>query len=72
MAQMATHGCPADSNELTYFVRMEKIVAHEAGQGTPHRICAVFAMLPRHGSRVTDDLRIHANQLVDIGRQISI
>lgn len=72
MAQPAVHGCPFHPNELTYFVDMEKIVACEDGRGLPRWIHAVFAMLPRNGARVTDDLRIPAYQVVDIGRQISI
>jgi len=72
MAQIAMHGCPVHPNELTYFVGMEKIVAREDGRGIPRWIRVLFALLLRNGARVTDYLRIPANQVVDIGRQISI
>jgi hypothetical protein len=38
----------------------------------PRWISATFAVLLRNDARVTDYLRIPANQVVDIGRQISI
>jgi KUP system potassium uptake protein len=72
MAQIAMHGCPVHPDELTYFVGMEKIVAREDGHGIPRWIRVLFALLLRNGARVTDYLRIPANQVVDIGRQISI
>lgn len=72
MAQIALRGCPIHPNELTYFVGMEKIVAREDGRRIPRWIRVLFALLLRNGTRVTDYLRIPANQVVDIGRQISI
>lgn len=72
MAQIAMHGCPIHPDELTYFVGLEKIVAREDGRGIPRWIRTVFMMLLRNCARVTDYLRIPANQVVDIGRLISI
>ncbi|GLQ88408.1 potassium transporter Kup [Dyella flagellata] len=72
MTQIATHGCPIQPNELTYFVGMEKIVAREDGRGIPRWIRVLYAMLLRNCARVTDYLKIPAYQVVDIGRQISI
>ncbi|RDS81554.1 potassium transporter Kup [Dyella monticola] len=72
MAQIATHGCPIHPDELTYFAGIEKIVPREDGNGLPRWIRVPFTMLLRNSTRVTDYLRIPANQVVDIGRQISI
>jgi KUP system potassium uptake protein len=72
MAQIATHGCPIDPQKLTYFVGMEKIVAHDGDRRVPGWIRVIFAAMLRNCARVTDYLRIPANQVVDIGRQVSI
>ncbi|HTY50244.1 MAG TPA: KUP/HAK/KT family potassium transporter [Steroidobacteraceae bacterium] len=72
MAQIATHGCPIDPGTLTYFIGMETIVAREDGRGLPRWVRAIFAVLLRNCARITDYLRIPPNQVVDIGRQISI
>jgi len=72
MAQIATHGCPIDPKQLTYFVGMEKIVAREGSQRVPRWIRSIFALMLRNCARMTDYLRIPAEQVVDIGRQVSI
>jgi KUP system potassium uptake protein len=72
MAQIATHGCPIDPKKLTYFVSMEKIVAREGPHRLPRWIRVIFTVMLRNCARVTDYLRIPADQVVDIGRQVSI
>jgi KUP system potassium uptake protein len=72
MAQIATHGCPIDPKKLSYFVGIEKIVARDGAHRVPGWIRVVFAAMLRNCARVTDYLRIPADQVVDIGRQISL
>jgi KUP system potassium uptake protein len=72
MAQIRTHGCPIDPTKLSYFIGMEKIVPREDHHGISRWIRVPFTMLLRNCARVTDYLRIPANQVVDIGRQVSI
>jgi KUP system potassium uptake protein len=72
MSQIATHGCPIDPKKLTYFVGIEKIVAREGPHRLPRWMRVIFAAMLRNCSRVTDYLRIPADQVVDIGRQVSI
>jgi KUP system potassium uptake protein len=72
MALIATHGCPIDPLKLTYFVSMERIVAREGAHRLPSWMRAIFTVMLRNCARVTDYLRIPANQVVDIGRLISI
>jgi KUP system potassium uptake protein len=72
MAQIQTHGCPIDPARLSYFIGMEKIVPRDDRHGLPRWIRVPFTMFLRNSARVTDYLRIPANQVVDIGRQVSI
>jgi KUP system potassium uptake protein len=72
MAQVATHGCPVDTHMLTYFIGIEKIVPRTDGHGLPRWIEAMFSVLLRNSARVTDYLNVPAEQVVDLGRQVSI
>jgi KUP system potassium uptake protein len=72
MAQVAMHGCPIDSSKLTYFVGIEKVVAREGAHRLPGWIRVIFTIMLRNCARVTDYMRIPAEQVVDIGRQVSI
>jgi KUP system potassium uptake protein len=72
MAQIATHGCPIDPQKLTYFVGMEKIVPRDGPHHLPRWMRVIFTVMLRNCARVTDYLRIPANQVVDIGRQVAI
>jgi KUP system potassium uptake protein len=72
MAQIQTHGCPIDPAKLSYFIGIEKIVPRDDHHGLPRWIRVPFTMFLRNSARVTDYLRIPANQVVDIGRQVSI
>lgn len=68
----ARHGCPDDVASLTYFIGMERIVPREDGNGLPRWIEAPFAVMLRNCARVTDYLRVPPDQVVDLGRQVSI
>ena len=66
------HSCQVDVAELPYFIGMERIVRREDGNGLPRWITVPFALMLRNCARVTDYLRLPANQAVDLGRQVSI
>ncbi|WP_323122730.1 potassium transporter Kup [Burkholderia alba] len=72
MARIAQQGCPVDPAEVTYFIGMERIVPRDDGLGLPRWIEALFATMLRNCARVTDYLRVPADQVVDLGRQVSI
>ncbi|WP_233523435.1 potassium transporter Kup [Dyella solisilvae] len=72
MSQIVTRGCPMDSHELTYFIGMEKIVPRQDGRGLPRWIEFLFRIQLRNSTRVTDYLHVPPDQVVDIGRQVSI
>jgi KUP system potassium uptake protein len=72
MSLVATQGCPIESTELTYFIGIEKIVPRNDGRGLPRWIEETFGVLLRNSARVTDYLQVPPDQVVDIGRQVSI
>lgn len=72
MTQIAGQGCQFDPSALSYFVGWEKIVPREDGQGLARPVEALFAWMLRNCTRITDYLHIPSNQLIDLGRQISI
>ncbi|MBZ5794006.1 KUP/HAK/KT family potassium transporter [Burkholderia contaminans] len=73
MTQIASrHGCPLDPAALTYFIGMERVTSRDDGQGIPRWIARAFALMLRNCTRVTDYLRVPADQVVDLGRQVSI
>ncbi|WP_175725842.1 potassium transporter Kup [Burkholderia ambifaria] len=73
MTPIATrHGCPLDPVALTYFIGMERVTSRGDGLGIPHWMARAFALMLRNCTRVTDYLRVPADQVVDLGRQVSI
>jgi len=72
MRQVAAHGCTINPEELTYFIGTEKIVSRDDGLGLPGWIRGLFSAMLRNSTRVTDYLRVPADRLVDVGRQVSI
>ncbi len=72
MSQIATRGCPLDPAKLSYFIGTENIVPRDDGHGISRWIVTVFGAMLRNCTRVTDYLRIPADQIVDVGRQIAI
>jgi len=72
MTQLAAHGCRFDPAKLTYFVGSERVIAREDGQGLPRWMELLFSAMLRNSTHVTDYLRIPREQLVDLGRQISV
>jgi KUP system potassium uptake protein len=72
MEQVAAQNCPIDLAKLTYFIGIEKIIPRGDGQGLPRWMEAIFAMMMRNCTRITDYLRVPGEQLVDLGRQVSL
>jgi KUP system potassium uptake protein len=71
MRQLAARGCGVVPEKLTYFVGSERVVARERG-GLPHWVEAIFGFLLRNAMHMPDYLNVPREQLVDLGRQISI
>ena len=72
LVEARAHGCAITTDDLTYFVGHETIVAREDGGGLPHWLEAAFAFMQRNSAHVTDYFRIPPEDVVEIGREIAI
>jgi KUP system potassium uptake protein len=65
-------GCRAGLDDVTYYVGHEHILHRQRGAAMPRWQEAIFAAMIRNASHVTDYFRLPTEQVVEIGRQISI
>jgi KUP system potassium uptake protein len=65
-------GCGASLDDVTYYVGHEHILHRERGAALPAWQEAIFAAMMRNASHVTDYFRLPSEQVVEIGRQLSI
>jgi len=65
-------GCGVRLDDVTYYVGHESILHRERGAELPRWQEALFAAMVRNASHVTDYFRLPSEQVVEIGRQISI
>jgi KUP system potassium uptake protein len=65
-------GCEVRLDDVTYYVGHENILHRERGPALPHWQEVLFAAMVRNASHVTDYFRLPSEQVVEIGRQISI
>jgi KUP system potassium uptake protein len=65
-------GCTADFDDVTYYVGHETVVRREDGNGLPAWQESLFAMMERNSVHVSDFFSLPGDQVVEIGRQISI
>jgi KUP system potassium uptake protein len=72
LADSHAMGCNIDLNDVTYYVGHETIVSRDDGLGLPHWQEAVFSVMERNASRLSDFLKLPSDQLVEVGRQIAI
>jgi KUP system potassium uptake protein len=72
LAQARARGCIADLSDVTYYVGHETVVHHEEGKALPKWIEGLFALMQRNSVHVSDFFRIPPDNVVEIGRQISI
>src|ERR1700733_10920845 len=72
MHQAGQKGCGVGLDDVIYYVGHEIILHKERGAALPHWQEALFAAMLRNASHVTDYFRLPSEQVVEIGRQISI
>jgi KUP system potassium uptake protein len=72
LAQARTRGCKADLSDVTYYVGHETVVHREDGKALPKWIEGLFALMQRNSVHVSDFFRIPPDDVVEIGRQVSI
>src|ERR1700728_2922587 len=65
-------GCEVRLDDVTYYVGHENILHRQHSPALPRWQEAVFAAMVRNASHVTDYFRLPGEQVVEIGRQISI
>jgi KUP system potassium uptake protein len=65
-------GCSVKLDDVTYYVGHENILHRQRGAALPHWQERIFATMMRNASHVTDYFRLPSEQVVEIGRQISI
>ena len=72
LAQLKERGCTIDLADVTYFVGHETVTRRQDGKGLPRWQEAMFAVMERNASHVTDYFKLPVEQVVEIGRQIAI
>jgi len=65
-------GCTIDLDDATYYVGRETIVPREDGKGLPRWQVRIFVVLERNAVHLSDFLSLPSDQVVEIGRQVSI
>jgi KUP system potassium uptake protein len=61
-----------DLADVTYFVGHETATRREDGRGLPRWQEALFAFMERNAVHLMDFFNLPADQVIEIGRQISI
>jgi KUP system potassium uptake protein len=70
--QATQKGCATQLDDVIYYVGHEIILHKERGPALPHWQEVLFAAMLRNASHVTDYFRLPSEQVVEIGRQVSI
>jgi KUP system potassium uptake protein len=65
-------GCTIDLGDVTYYVGHETVVGREDGKGLPAWQEKFFAVMERNATHVSDFFSLPYDQVVEIGRQVSI
>ena len=72
LAASKSLGCTVDLNDVTYYVGHETVVGREDGLGLPGWQERFFAVMERNAVHVSDFFSLPSDQVVEIGRQVSI
>jgi KUP system potassium uptake protein len=65
-------GCTIDLSDVTYYVGHETVVGREDGMGLPAWQERFFAVMEHNAAHVSDFFSLPNDQVVEIGRQVSI
>ncbi len=65
-------GCTVNFSDVTYYVGHETVTRRDDGIGIPAWQETLFAMMERNAAHVSDFFSLPSDQVVEIGRQISI
>jgi len=72
LGQLEKRGCTIDLADVTYFVGHETVIRREDRKGLPGWQEALFAFMERNAAHLTNFFNLPGDQVVEIGRQISI
>jgi KUP system potassium uptake protein len=72
LKQAPSMGCPLHLDDLTYYVGHETIVSREDGKGIFRWEENLYAIMARNAMHVRDFFRLPSDQVVELGRQVSI
>jgi KUP system potassium uptake protein len=72
LAASKSLGCTVDLNDVTYYVGHETVIRREDGEGLPAWQERVFAVMERNAVHVSDFFSLPNDQVVEIGRQVTI
>jgi len=65
-------GCTVILNDVTYYIGHETVMPREDGEGLPAWQVSLFAVMDRNEAKVTDFFKLPRNDVVEIGREVSI
>jgi KUP system potassium uptake protein len=65
-------GCAIDLTDVTYYVGHETVTPGGGDRVLPRWVEALFALMQRNASHLTDYFRLPAEQVVELGRQVAI
>jgi KUP system potassium uptake protein len=65
-------GCDIDLSDITYYVGHETITPRGDADAMPRWVEALFALMQRNATHLTDYFRLPPDAVVEIGRQVSI
>jgi KUP system potassium uptake protein len=72
LIESKARGCTVDLGDVTYYVGHETVTSREDGKGLPRWIELTFAAMERNAAHVTEFFSLPGDQVVEIGRLISI
>ncbi|MGY4368525.1 K+ transporter [Bradyrhizobium sp. LB1.3] len=67
-----SHGCAVDLSDVTYYVGHETVVRRDDGKGLPGWQERLFSLMERNAAHVSEFFSLPSDQVIEIGRQISI
>ena len=65
-------GCGVDLSDVTYYIGHETIVPSEDKNNLPRWVEALFAVMQRNSSHVSDYFKLPRDAVVEIGREVAI
>jgi len=72
LKQAEAAGCPIDLNDMTYYIGHETIIPWEDDKSLPRWMEAIFAFMQRNSLHLSDYFQLPPDEVVEIGRQVSI